>query len=187
MSLSLELELLQRRINELRIENPNAQRFVPEDKLCDLLSRDTLVRVLGKLSPAYLSDEVVDFVLKRAPKVFAVLVLINQVGQINKFIQNDQFGTHRLDHQLPFTRSRLKEIFEDDYVGGLFHEKQWEFTAPTFSGEVTPRNLERWTVLPYLSEIHLTSGGFGSVYKVKIHPSYHPPTFQGTTEVCHVT
>lgn len=183
MSLPTELDLLKRGINKIRVKNWNAQRFVPEDKLCDLMSRDMIAKVLGNLCPPYLCEEITDFILKRALKVFGILVLIDEVSQIQRFIQNDQYGTHKVDHQLPFTEEKLKEIFQGDYVADLFHEKQWEFAVPTFSGQVVPRTLELRTVLPYLSDIHLITSGFGSIYKVKIHPYYQPPSFEATAEV----
>ncbi len=177
MSLTLELEHLKRRVNEIRAENWNGQWFVPKDQLCDIITQESIVKALGIVRPAYLTEEMVDFIVKRATKVFAILLFTDHVDEIKRFIQNDQFGTHCKDHQLPFTVSRLNEILDDEYRAKLFHEKQWEFTAPIISGRVMPRTLEKWTVLPYLSERHLATGGFGSVYKVKIHPTYHPPAF----------
>ena len=68
-----------------------------------------------------------------------------------KFIEHDLFGTHRVDHQPPFTETRLIEILKDSSVAFKFYGTQWEFIAVTFLGQVMPRTLEEKTVLPFFS------------------------------------
>ena len=187
MDFSAELKLLQQDLHFLRVKNVDDHHFVPEDQLNDLMSTGTVATLLSKISPAYRVPEITDFVLQRATKIFSVLILISEVEQVTRFIEHDQFGTHRVDHQLPFMEIRLTEIFEDRFVASKFYDNQWQFIAVTFSGQVTPRNLEKRTVLPFLSQSYISTGGFGSVWKVKIHPSYKPPDFASTAEVSRQT
>jgi hypothetical protein len=95
--------------------------------------------------------------------------MINQVSCIKHFIQNDQMQSRRVDDLLPFTKTGLLAILGDNYAAELFHEKQWEFSVPAFSGHIIPRFLECETILPYLTDKYLTGGGFGSVYLVDIY------------------
>jgi hypothetical protein len=54
----------------------------------------------------------------------------------------------------------------------LFYEKQWEFTAPIFAPFVLRRSLEYETILPFIKEEKLGSGGFGDVYLLDIDPGH---------------
>lgn len=174
---------MQQHLHHLRVHNAYNQHFVPEDKLHDMISTDMVATLLGKISPTYRADEIMTFILQRATKIFGILVLISEVDQITNFIEHDQFGTHQLDHQLPFTETRLAEILEDGFVASKFYDTQWEFVAVTFSGQVMPRTLEKRTVFPFLSQTYLATGGFGSTWKISIHQSYRPPDCANTSEV----
>ena len=74
-----------------------------------------------------------------------------------------------LDHRLPFSVEHLKKILPIS-VAEEFHEKQWEFVAPTFSRNTLPRCLEEDVVLPIVQEILIGHGGFGTVYRTLLHP-----------------
>ena len=88
-----------------------------------------------------------------------------------------------MDDQLPFTRKRLKEILEDNYVADLFHEKQWEFSVPLLLGQIIPRYLEPETILPYVVDEPFAAGSYESVLKIEFHPSYRPQGFDPDTTV----
>ncbi|KAI9744317.1 MAG: hypothetical protein M1818_002469 [Claussenomyces sp. TS43310] len=182
MNISLNSQRLQRRINQIRVENADSKKFVPERELHDVMSREVVAEVVAEFIPSYHSEEVVDFIVHGARKVFGVLILINNIGHINHFIRNDQLQTRHIDYLLPFTKARLQEILDDEYVTDLFYEKQWEFSVPVFSGRIMPRALARQTILPYLSESYVAVGGYGSVRKICIHPSHRPQGFGDATE-----
>jgi hypothetical protein len=183
MNISSNIQLLQRRINEIRLENADTKRFVPEKELYDVMTRDVIAKVVVDFTPFDHTEEVVDFITKDARKVFGVLVLINYVGGINLFIRKDQLQTRHIDDLLPLAKTRLQEILNDSYIAELFYEKQWEFCVPVFSGRIIPRAFERQTILPYLTDSFLSAGGYGSVYKVEIHPSHRSQSFEATTVV----
>lgn len=183
MYISPNTQLVQRRINDIRVENSESKRFIPEKELHNLMSRDVVASIVDDFIPAHYAEEVVNFVIKDARKVFGVLVLINYVGSINHFIAKDQFQTRCTDDLLPFTKKRLQDIVSDDYVADLFFEKQWEFSVPVFSGRIIPRILERQTILPFVNDTPEAVGGYGSVHKIEIHPSHRPQGLETTTMV----
>ena len=183
MSASTNLQSLQRKINELRVETSDVKKFVPEAELYNVMSRATISKVVDEFVPFYHTEEVVEFITKDAPKTFSILVLINQVKYINYLIRDDQLQSRCIDNLLPFSKARLKEILGDDYVAEMFYEKQWEFTVPVFSGRIIPRTLERQAILPYLRDTPLASGGFSSVYLLDIHPSHRPKGYDSAALV----
>ena len=124
MDLLAELKLLRQHLHGIRVWNVDGQHFVPEDKLYDMISTDMVATLLGKISPAYRAHETMNFVLQRATKIFGVLILISEVDRITKLIEHDQFGTHQVVHQLPFTETRLTEILENSFVASKFYDKQ---------------------------------------------------------------
>ncbi|KAL1983890.1 hypothetical protein VTN96DRAFT_9814 [Rasamsonia emersonii] len=181
MNISSNLQRLQRRINEIRVENADSKRFVPERELYDVMTRDVIAKVVVDFTPFDHSEEVVDFIINGAQKVFGVLVLIGYVGYLEHFIRKDQLQARPVDDLLPLAKPVLQEILNDNYIAELFHEKQWEFCVPVFSGRIIPRAFERQTILPYLADSFLSAGGYGSVHKVEIHPSHRPQNFETTT------
>ena len=177
------IERCQQRFNAIRRENHAVRKFIPEKEFRDVLSKELINSIISTFVPHYHHDEVLEFVLEDAPKVFGILVLINHVDCIYRFIRNDQLQTRHVDGLLPFSETRLQQILGDDYLAGLFHEKQWEFCAPVFSGRIIPRILDRQIILPFLQESFLTAGRYGQVYKLDIHPSHRPPSSDGTVYV----
>ncbi len=183
MSTVHAIERCQQRFNAIRKENHAVRKFIPEKEFRDVVSKELISSIVSTFVPHYNHDEVLEFVLEDAPKVFAILVLINHIDCIFRFIRQDQLQTRHVDSLLPFSEARLQEILADDYLAGLFHEKQWEFCAPVFSGRIIPRTLDRQTILPFLQETFLVAGRYGQVYKLDIHPSHRPPSFEGTVYV----
>lgn len=183
MNVSSTLQLLHRRINEIRVENADTKRFVPENELDNVMTRDVVAKLVGDFTPFDRTEEVVDFIIKGARKVFGILILINHVGGIHHFIHRDQLQTRRTDDLLPLPKAAIQEILNDNYLADLFHEKQWEFCAPVFSGRMIPRTFERQTILPYLADGFLSAGAFGSVHRIEIHPSHRPDGLCATSGV----
>lgn len=178
MNVSRNCQLLQRQLERIRINNAAYKKFVPEKELHKLIGREIILKIVEEISQPHQVQELVDFILKGGQKVFGILVLISHVTYIKHFVRSDQLQMRPIDDLLPFKRSRLQEILDDDYASTLFFERQWEFSIPVFSGRIIPRILEGQTILPYLIDAPLTDGGFGSVYKIKIHPSHQPDGYE---------
>jgi hypothetical protein len=184
MNIPFNIQQLQRRIDQVRVENASVKKFVPESELYDIMSKDAIEAIVFDVIPSYYRNEVVEFIMKGARKVFGILVLINFAGHINSFIKSDELQARRVDSLLPFPRPMLQAILSDNYIVSLFFEKQWEFSAPVFSGRIMPRILSREAILPYLEETKLADGGNSAVYKIKIHHSHQPAGYNAQTMVC---
>jgi hypothetical protein len=65
-------------------------------------------------------------------------------------------------HLPPRSREQLVSNFQD---------QKWQFSVPTFD-DATFRRYEVGTILPYLDEEPIGSGGYGKVSKVYVHPYY---------------
>ena len=176
------------RINKIRVENSDGRRFVPDKEFFDLLSKEVVKDIVRKDSPFYHVDEVVDFVVKDARKVFGILLLIGAINHLDHFIRNDQFRNRPTDDLLPVPVDRLKDILDDPYIAEQFFEKQWEFCVPVFSGGIMPRALDLHTILPYLEDIAIDSGSFGIVSRITIHPSHRSQSFgvSATVRLMHI-
>ena len=183
MSIPRPIAECQQHLNRLREENYNVKKFIPERDFRSVLPTVLVKNIISTLVPSYNLDEVIEFALEDAPKVFGILILINRADCIDRFIRTDQLQTRHVDNLLPFTIDILQQILDDVDIAHQFYEKQWEFCAPVFSGRIIPRVFARHTILPFLQESFLTAGGYGQVYKVEIHPSHRPSSYEGDISV----
>lgn len=113
------------------------------------------------------SPEVVQFIMKGARKIFAILILIREERTILKFIENDQYSKSNLDDKIPFSMETLRNIDPD--IAEFFYIQQWEFSTPYITGDISHRVLDENVVLPFLQEKFLAEGSFGVVHEVVIH------------------
>ena len=70
-----------------------------------------------------------------------------------------------------------------------FCERQWLALAPIFelsSSAVRHYNFAPGTIMPFLEGEALRSGGFGEVWKVRIHPAHQKLLKSATPEVSHI-
>ncbi|KAL4879762.1 kinase-like domain-containing protein [Aspergillus karnatakaensis] len=175
---------IQLRLNQTRINNVNYKKFIPRELLFDALEevKNDITQLVKASLPLQDVVEVVNVIFSRARKVFAILILIDQVQYIRNFIHSDHLQGGDFDHGLPFEFQKLKKIIIDDYAAGWFWEKQWELCPPIFGKGIIPRSLNGRVVLPYVEQNPVGGGGFGSVYQVKFHPSFHPKGFEDVDE-----
>jgi hypothetical protein len=75
-----------------------------------------------------------------------------------------------IDHHLPFEFTKLEKLL-GLLVAEEFYDKQWEFTAPSFSGSVIPRKLPNEFVLPFVSD-EWVGESFGAVHRIQVERSY---------------
>jgi hypothetical protein len=168
-----ELEALQRRINAIKTENYDAQQFVPEDNLAEIMTKETMDVLLHHWEASYEKENLAMYAVHRAPKIFAVLVMIGHPDKIRDFQTNDQYK-RSLDDQGPFSIDDLKGILADELVANLFFNQQWEFWVPRFSGDVVHRKFLPRTIFPFMSSEFLAKGGYGVVDRIEIHEQYRP-------------
>ena len=167
------MEHLKRSIRKLRISNYDERKFVPYNSLCEVMTENAVQSALWNIEIRRQSiQETVHAIVPGGRKIFAILVLDDNAQYITKFLEDDQLQQIDLDHRLPYSIDRLRQFLPQDDTSDLFYERQWEFTAPIFSGKVFLRCLDSRTVLPFIHNEKIGSGGFGHVYHIRIHNEY---------------
>lgn len=131
----------------------------------------------------YLRTEALNAVLNNGIRLFATLASIRSIKLINRFLTTDSFSGSQFDSKLPLSKSDLLEILREPNSCNEFFKRQWRFLAPVFQEDQAYRELQEWTILPFLERKRIASGGFAVVYKVKVDASHHK--FTGSNgEVC---
>lgn len=167
------MDELQRAVRKLR--TPNFQtipKFVPQESLYKLITEDAVKRVLGSSIAKQHLQETVEAIVPGTRKIFAILVLSGTPDLITRFIEDDQLQQTNLDHRLPYSLDQLRKILPQDDAVDCFYERQWEFTAPIFSGKLISRYLDDQTILPFIHCKKIGHGGFGIVYELTLHQDY---------------
>ncbi|KAH5159568.1 hypothetical protein HBH69_056940 [Parastagonospora nodorum] len=167
---------LREAIKLVRPKNIERKRWVPESRLTQLLTKDAVYTVLAASSiQKYRLEDIVRDVVRSGKKTLAILILLDRPELIVCLIEDDQLQ-HKIhvDSKLPYTLEKLTSLFNHDAFANKFYDKQWEFTAPVFSGSIVPRVLHDDVILPFIAEEPLESGigGFGTVYVTTIEPSH---------------
>lgn len=168
--------------------------FIPQDVLKKLMTRQA---VLDELEHAFDGDcsakgeernEIVEFTMERAMRLFAILLLIGKTKWILNFMTESVS-----DADLPFQSSDIKTNGNllatynpariHRFLGKWsswdiqeFSRFQWTLLAPVFELGRSPRHYDFQSdrILPFLEddESSRKSGGYGLVWRVKIHPGH---------------
>jgi hypothetical protein len=160
--------------------------FWPEGTINDLIKRDVVRRELDKANESY-GDELVDFILNRAKKLFAITTTVDSrpcwLLKVMKFFQSHDFGDSSLSAEIANnggstinSTSLNKRLATLDpklwrpAMRSKFCEAQWKALAPVFSTAKSNYDFGLNTILPF-TEINrnIKSGAFSRVYKVSIH------------------
>ncbi|KAL9041395.1 MAG: hypothetical protein Q9214_004126 [Letrouitia sp. 1 TL-2023] len=165
------MELLYSSISKTRRKNAvDFRYFAPSHQVREVMTTENIRSALiHSGTEIHHVNEAIEIIKTSAWNVFAVLVLIKQPQNIVNFIQDDRMQRGPIDHSLPFELGRLEELL-DEQVAQDFYDKQWEFTAPTFSGSVSTRVLPDDFVLPFLSDVEVGEGSFGTVVRKEFKP-----------------
>ena len=159
------VEELRERIREQQLVTAYQRRFFPDAALSEVITEQVVVDVISFTAIAiHQQQELVEFVLDRAKKIFCILVCLREVQYINDFSQSDG-----VDFGLPFTVENLKEIGLSGTTAKEFYFMQWEYLAPVFGKK--DRQLRPSHILPFKSDDNLTHavGGYGAVRRVELY------------------
>lgn len=143
--------------------------FVPEAGLFELLTRRTIETALEDpvfgFEPHQRGPVSVE-VTEGARKLFAILVELRIEQRLKKCLEKNL-----LDSNLPILdETILHGLFPESVTH--FHKLQWEF-VPLKLREHAHKDIESERVLPFVENEKLSSGGYSTVFKVKVHPLYH--------------
>ena len=123
---------------------------------------EALRDLLFKIKPHKLL-KTVDFVLKDRKRIFAILVEERLEYMLINFIVN---GIS--DKDLLIAEAQLEPILGKPAID-KFVERQWEYSAYTFSGGPYDRKLKAEWLLPYVEQNLIGGGAFFRIYEVIVH------------------
>lgn len=169
------MDLLRDRIVSLRRETSDHRlSFVPEGTLEKIVTTEAIQAELRRSrAPLQEEPEIIKLIKQGGIKTFAILVCIYRTDRITNFIENEQLQKVGIDSKLPYiSRTELERLGLPEVDATDFFEKQWEFTAPVFRRCAGHRWLYKKIIFPFLESDDLSEGGFGTVYKVKLHESH---------------
>jgi len=158
-------------IYSLRCKNHQSQCFVPRQSLFELLQQETIENALRETTPSQQLGELVQTILRGGRLIFSILIAINHVDYMIKFVERDQLQLSQLDDKLPYDLKTLETIMQEAHAL-QFYDIQWVYIAPTFMPFVLRRHLADDIILPFLSEEFISCGGFGDVYRIAIDPKH---------------
>jgi hypothetical protein len=171
--------------------------FIPVDEFNRIVTLDSISLELARCGVEFANEEslrnVAEELSKAAPKLFAILVYLKRGHYITKFLEEEIDDTH-----LPFVRSdktaksghfKLCSKKSPDQpikcMAGWdqarindFGRDQWSMLAPIFEyrDEIKHYELDDNCVLPWVEDEERSDraiqGGYGSVWKIAIHPAH---------------
>lgn len=178
--MAFDLEGLKARISRLAVRSEDGRSFYPAENVAEVLTNEVVRQLVDLCIDEYVRRrETIALVRQGGRKLLIVLILINQLELLDKFI--DTHTTHEkatLDTRLPFAQETLLEMFakesNPDTLASSFFERQWEVLAPRFQPNFTHRTFADMQVLPFLfnSAKPVGEGAFGYVEKVELHRSH---------------
>lgn len=158
-------------VDEYAADRPKAndQWFIPQLSLYQTLTNHAVRQALqGAGIESYRLDEITQTVLNCGIKIFAILVLINQVAQTLRFIEESEFH----DQRLPFDLNSLYKRFSLASATIEFSERQWEVIAPTFHRGTINKIFNEKSILPFAKDFWIGQGAFGTVYQIELHSGH---------------
>lgn len=162
------MQNLRQKILGIQIKTFESRWYVPGKELNKVLSKSIVEEAVAHCGiEVYKRTEVVHVILRGAKRIFAVLVLMGKELSIVNFIEHDHLQNQRQDSKLPFRRSELGEILDDE-LAEEFCRTQWVVSAPYFRNDMSHRLLNDDTILPFTKNFKIGSGAFGTVFEITI-------------------
>ena len=158
------MEALVLKIRAIRKINLEGRGCVPTEALYQQLPESTIRQTLETSDINVVDrDHTSHVVFKKARKIFAILVMLDEPCLILNFIASDQFqASSTLDHKLPLPEATLRTIVPR--LAERFYELQWEYLIPTLNRSTLNRSLAPETILPFVEERCIGEGAFGVAY-----------------------
>lgn len=175
---------------ELEVSNFEHKKFVPLPRLIEYFTTEKIPSLLDDKVQSYEREEVVNPILKNGVRLFATLVVINNVDSVSAFLKSDNFSGRDLDSKLPLNEPTISNIVTNATKRQRFLQEQWKFLAPVLRNDQACRELDGQTILPSTSRtLHTGKGAFGDIYKIEIMPHnsliHHTEGSVSTSATCH--
>ncbi|RSL53974.1 hypothetical protein CEP51_014790 [Fusarium floridanum] len=159
------------------VGNDHIRRFFPESGWEGLLPRNEVEATLRKCHKNPTPPGLVDFILNKASKIFAILITMRQPESILTFYKND-FGQERLPVE-PISVEKMLEGdgWESDSISD-FCDKQWWFTSPTFTKDKFKYEFVKCYHLPFTTtgkQASLGASNYSTVEERSIHAGHIEP------------
>jgi hypothetical protein len=142
--------------------------FVAETELNDIFTRECLQGVLGCPEfhiPLLRQEDIRNIVSKKFRRILCMLVQLGHEGWLSDLVER-----RISDGKLPVSKQELQDLLPEFHEP--FYRLQWSYCALYLSRDDFEQRLPPEVVLPFLYEEEIGSGGFGVVYKVKVHKDY---------------
>ncbi|KAF2820863.1 hypothetical protein CC86DRAFT_411696 [Ophiobolus disseminans] len=144
--------------------------FINTSRLQDVLAQDHILKILAEYGAGpYQILNYGDIIRNKAPKLFAILVWIQQPHLIITLVGHQIF-----DKSLPLDRVALQHVPELTQLHPQFFHVQYEFIPHFFEKGLDSYIDDSQLVLPFVVEERLedVDGAFSSISRVEIHPSF---------------
>ncbi|KAH6889644.1 hypothetical protein B0T10DRAFT_571612 [Thelonectria olida] len=164
-------ETLVRALNERVVEglfylSEPSRTFFPRTKLNGLLRKAEVEATLRR-ARVHPSPELVDFIMTKADKIFAILAAMDKTDRIEAF-HKGKFGQNRL----PAKQESVGDMFFSPLAVVDFCRLQWWFMSPVFTEDTFRYNFEKSCQLPftrYGEKMPSGASNYSSVEERSIH------------------
>ena len=166
------MDALKAKLDDIEAENYDSKWYIPVIELEQLFDVENVREAITETGlELYKQEEVVRTIVLGGKKVFAVLIQVGDAASIVKFMERDHLQSQPLDAKLPFAKEEIVSILGRS-KGELFHRTQWKVLAPLFRGDLSHRNFDKATILPFIQNNKIGCGAFGTVYEVVLDPRH---------------
>lgn len=165
---SLRTALL--RVSRKSMFDTTPHPFVPEGEVDRIVNAEAVMTSLNPTQPLSTDRELLDFILARAKKVFAIAVLAQSpLTKAMEWFKAKSIDDSQLPIKTQTTRWSAK-------WRGEFYDHQWRFFAPVFVTTNYSHTFEEARILPFISmSLVSDEGAFGEVSRAVIHERHMLP------------
>lgn len=161
------------RIAELRTEaSPASSAFIDTTRLSELFTKHQVADILQESgAQPYQILEYPSLILRKAPKLFAILICIQNPRYIVTFLEHSIF-----DDKLPLHEAmQLRDENAGRQLSPEFFRTQYQYIPHYFEKGLHSRIRDDQIVLPFktLERLGELDGSFGSICRVSISPAFH--------------
>lgn len=157
------------------------QEFVPEGVVQGHMKFRRVKIALGIKIPNEEEEELINFIVDKAPKAFAVTVVAKiNANRAMRWLKQNGFT----DDNLPVPAKT--DVWQQSWQAD-FYKAQWMFFATVFSTVNYGHNLQEAQIIPFVEKISdVGHGAFGIVSQYAVHKAHMDPVGQ-TSRGNHAT